>query len=173
MELDKTYHVQTLPGGAADPTTFDPTWDQLNDGHPGGETLSVGFHQSYMPVLAKGCVGDAAWKTAAACSEVAFADPDLTVTNHCYLSVVPRSGCSIGGVVDCPLCPPGGEPELHGVGGGGRRRGAYFQLRVTADGGLRATRSAAVQVNDAGAPAGDGGGAGGGSGGECFISALR
>ena len=55
VELDKTYHVQTLPGGAADPTTFDPNWDQGNDGHPGGETLSVGFHQSYMPVVAKGC----------------------------------------------------------------------------------------------------------------------
>ncbi len=29
VEQDKTYHVQTLPGGAADPTTFDPNWDQL------------------------------------------------------------------------------------------------------------------------------------------------
>ena len=57
VEEDKTYHVQTFPDGTADPTTFDPHWDQLNDSIPGGETLAVGFHRSYMPVVAKGCVG--------------------------------------------------------------------------------------------------------------------
>lgn len=98
VEQDKTYHVQTHPSGAANPTVFDPTWDQGNDGHPGGETLSVGFHQSYMPVVAKGCAGaDTAWQAAAACSELAFADPDPAVVNHYYVSVVPRSGYTIGG----------------------------------------------------------------------------
>jgi hypothetical protein len=97
VELDKTYHVQTDGSGAAIPTAFDPTWDQLNDGIPGGETLSVGFHQSYMPVVAKGCMGDAIWQEAAACKELLFADPDGGVINHYYVSVVPRSGYSIGG----------------------------------------------------------------------------
>jgi hypothetical protein len=96
IEQDKTYHVQTLPNGAANPTTFDPNWDQLNDGQPGGETLSVGFHQSYMPVVAKGCGGtDGAWQAAAACNEVAI--PTLAANTHYFVSVVPRSGYSIGG----------------------------------------------------------------------------
>ncbi len=51
---------------------FDPNWQQGRDGHPGGETLSVSFHDSYMPVVAKGCVGDATWQTAAACRDVPF-----------------------------------------------------------------------------------------------------
>ncbi|MBE0583628.1 MAG: hypothetical protein IH612_07650, partial [Desulfofustis sp.] len=95
VEQDKTYHVQTLPGGAADPTTFDPNWDQGKDGHPGGETLSVGFHQSYMPVVAKGCVGfDDLAGTDFVCNEVA---PVLLPNTHYYVSVVPRSGATIGG----------------------------------------------------------------------------
>ncbi len=98
VELDKTYHVQTDGSGAAIPTAFDPSWDQFADGVPGGETLAVGFHQSYMPLVAKGCAGpDAAWQTAAACTSLAFADPDDSVTNHYYISVVPRSGYTIGG----------------------------------------------------------------------------
>ncbi|BBO92660.1 hypothetical protein DSCOOX_58400 [Desulfosarcina ovata subsp. ovata] len=98
VEQDKTYHVQTLPGGAADPTTFDPNWDQLNDGLTGGETLSVGFHQSYMPVVAKGCAGtDAAWQAAAACAELPVPGGVLAPDTHYYVSVVPRSGYTIGG----------------------------------------------------------------------------
>ncbi|MDW7773930.1 MAG: hypothetical protein SCH71_13665 [Desulfobulbaceae bacterium] len=98
LEEDKTYHVQTDGSGTALPTTFDPAWDQGNDGLPGGETLAVGFHQSYMPVLATGCAGsDSAWQEAAACSELGFEDPDPAVVNHYYVSVVPRSGYTIGG----------------------------------------------------------------------------
>jgi len=97
VEQDKTYHVQTLANGAADPITFDPNWDQLNDANLGGETLSVGFHQSYMPVVAKGCAGpDAAWQTAAACSDIPTT-PTFAADTHYYVSVVPRSGYSIGG----------------------------------------------------------------------------
>ena len=46
VEEDQTYHVQTDEGGAAlgGPAGFDPNWQQGNDGHPGGETLSVSFH---------------------------------------------------------------------------------------------------------------------------------
>jgi len=94
VELDKTYHVQTSPNGTADPLTFDPNWDQLTDGIPGGETLSVSFHQSYMPVLAKGCVNMPA---AAACNEIPFADPDPAAVNNYYVSVVARNGYAIGG----------------------------------------------------------------------------
>ena len=58
-----------------------------------------------MPVVAKGCAGtDAAWQTAAACSNVpadGAGDLDLTgvfqPNTHYYVSVVPRSGYSIGG----------------------------------------------------------------------------
>lgn len=57
LELDKTYHVQTKADGTANPLVFDPNWGQLDDGKEGGQTLSVGFHQSYMPVVGKGCVG--------------------------------------------------------------------------------------------------------------------
>ena len=90
VEQDKTYHVQTLPSGAADPNSFDPNWDQGNDGHPGGETLAVSFHQSYMPVAGKGCVDF----DDVGCNEVA---PALLPNTHYYVSVVPRSGYSIGG----------------------------------------------------------------------------
>ena len=121
VQLEKTYHVQTDGSGSALPTDFDPTWDQGRDGlcgdgsmcivggdpcadastcteRIGGETLAVSFHQSFHPVVAKGCAGtDDAWQTAAACNEVPFVDPDSTVTNYYYVSVVPRSGYSIGG----------------------------------------------------------------------------
>ena len=95
VEEDKTYHVQTFPNGAADPTTFDPNWDQLTDGITGGETLSVSFHQSYMPVVAKGCVGF----DDVGCNEVIPGTdvPALDPTKNYYVSVVPRSGASIGG----------------------------------------------------------------------------
>ncbi len=79
VEKDKTYHVQTDVNGTALPTIFDPNWDQLNDAHPGGETLSVGFHQSYMPVVAKGCVG---WE------DVVGANP----ADSCANDVIPATG---------------------------------------------------------------------------------
>ena len=94
VEEDKTYHVPTDINGAVT-GGFDPNWDQLTDGIPGGETLSVSFHQSYMPVVAKGCVDMPA---AAACNELPFVD---TGSNY-YVSVVPRSGGSIGGAAYVP-----------------------------------------------------------------------
>lgn len=100
VEKDKTYHVQTDVNGTALPTVFDPTWDQLNDTHPGGETLSVGFHQSYMPVVAKGCVG---WddlvgaNPADSCANDVIPATGYEPNTHYYVSVVPRSGYTIGG----------------------------------------------------------------------------
>ncbi|MEA2000512.1 MAG: hypothetical protein U9N84_01295, partial [Actinomycetota bacterium] len=81
VEEDLTYHVPVDSGvPQSDP-----------------DTLAVNFHRSYMPVLAKGCFGDPAWQEAAACLEVPFADPDGAIENHYYVSVLPRSGYSIGG----------------------------------------------------------------------------
>ncbi len=100
VEKDKTYHVQTDVSGTALPTTFDPNWDQLNDGHPGGETLSVGFHQSYMPVVAKGCVG---WddvvgaNPADSCATDVIPATGYEPNTQYYVSVVPRAGYTIGG----------------------------------------------------------------------------
>jgi hypothetical protein len=95
VEEDKTYHVQTtVPGGPADPTTFDPNWDQANDSIPGGETLSVGFHRSYMPVVAKGCVGFADIVTANpsdSCAADVLPAGGFDPSKNYYVSVVPRS----------------------------------------------------------------------------------
>ena len=105
VEEDKTYHVQTLPNGVADPTTFDPNWGQLNDGIVGGETLSVGFHQSYVPVAAKGCVGFddiVAANPADSCAADIWPIGGLDAAKNYYVSVVPRSGASIGGAVYVP-----------------------------------------------------------------------
>ena len=106
VEEDKTYHVQTtVPGGPADPTTFDPNWDQANDGIPGGETLSVGFHRSYMPLVAKGCVGFADIVTANpsdSCAADVLPAGGFDPSKNYYVSVVPRSGASIGGAVYVP-----------------------------------------------------------------------
>ena len=52
VQLEKTYHVQTDGTGSAIPTDFDPTWDQFNDGHTGGEPPAHGVPPSYMPVNA-------------------------------------------------------------------------------------------------------------------------
>jgi hypothetical protein len=82
VEEDLTYRVPVI-GGV-------PQSDE--------DTLSVSFHRSYMPVVAKGCVGDATWQTNAACNEVGFVDTG----SHYYVSVVPRSGYSIGGAEYVP-----------------------------------------------------------------------
>ena len=96
VEEDKTYHVQVDTNGAAKSGSagFDPNWEQgrdkLEDGvtdRPGGETLSVAFHRSYMPVRGKGCVN---MPVEAACTKMPFADPDPAATNHYHVSVVPR-----------------------------------------------------------------------------------
>ena len=71
VEEDQTYHVPVNPDETAmGGVNFAPNWQQGSDGHDGGQTLSVSFHDSYMPVVAKGCSGDAAWQTAATCSDV-------------------------------------------------------------------------------------------------------
>jgi len=63
-------------------------------------TLAVDFHRSYMPVHAKGCTSlDMAWQTAAACNDVPF----VNTGTHYYVSVVPRSGYSIGGATYDPV----------------------------------------------------------------------
>jgi hypothetical protein len=101
LEEDKTYHVQTDAAGAPLPTVFDPNWEQAWDGHPGGETLAVGFHRSHMPVVAKGCVGFddlIGGGTQFTCSDVNVPPaPPLKANTHYYVSVLPRSGASIGG----------------------------------------------------------------------------
>jgi len=52
-----------------------------------------------MPLVGKGCVGNAAWQTAAACTDVA---PTIYPTKNYYVSVAPRSGASIGGATYVP-----------------------------------------------------------------------
>ena len=107
VEEDQTYHVPVdNDGKALGGTNFDPNWQQGNDGLVGGETLSVSFHDSYMPVVAKGCVGDAAWQTAAACKEVAAV---LDPAKNYYVSVVPRHS----GAED----PVSGRPAGYSIGG--------------------------------------------------------
>ena len=80
VEEDLMYHVPTV-GGVPQP---DP------------DTLAVNFHRSYMPVHAKGCVNMPA---GSACKELDFVDTG----SHYYVSVVPRSGYSIGGAAYDPV----------------------------------------------------------------------
>lgn len=85
VEEDRTYHVP-LEGGQP---------------QPDADTLSVGFHRSYMPVAAKGCVGfgDIIGPNFT-CNDVAPGEPTPTgykANSHYYVSVLPRSGYSIGG----------------------------------------------------------------------------
>jgi len=82
VEEDLNYHVPIV-GGV-------PQSDS--------DTLSVSFHRSYMPVVAKGCAGDPVWAAAGACHELPFVDGG----SHYYVSVVPRSGYSIGGAEYVP-----------------------------------------------------------------------
>jgi hypothetical protein len=80
VQEDLTYHV---------PLDIDGT------PLPDPNTLAVGFHRSYMPVVAKGCVGfDDLDPTQASCDELAAA---LDPGKHYYVSVLPRAGYSIGG----------------------------------------------------------------------------
>jgi len=94
VEEDLTYHV--LLDGSGAPQS-DPN------------TLSVNFHRSYMPVVAKGCVGFSDLDpTYSSCGELPFTD----MGSHYYVSVVPRNGpdggpgynpgYSIGGAVYDP-----------------------------------------------------------------------
>jgi hypothetical protein len=84
VEEDRTYHVPVV-GGV-------PQSDE--------ETLAVSFHHSYMPVVAKGCVGfdDVVLANPAEpCAADVLPAGGFDSNTHYYVSVVPRSGASIGG----------------------------------------------------------------------------
>ena len=80
VEEDLTYHVGFDSNGdpIAVPGTpgFDPNWDN---------TLSVSFHRSYMPLVAKGCVGF----EDVGCNELPL--PALDPDKHYFVSVLPRN----------------------------------------------------------------------------------
>ncbi|GAB6906389.1 hypothetical protein DESC_600083 [Desulfosarcina cetonica] len=90
VEKDLTYHVgfngsgnpASVPGSPG----FDPNWEN---------TLSVSFYRTYMPLEGKGCVNMPA---AAACADVPAAGPALDPNQYYFVSVLPRSGYTIGGV---------------------------------------------------------------------------
>jgi hypothetical protein len=89
VEEDKTYHVafdaQGNPISVPGSPGFDANWEN---------TVSVSFHKSYMPLVAKGCVD---MPVTAACNEVSL--PLLDPNKHYFVSVLPRSaGYAIGGV---------------------------------------------------------------------------
>jgi len=72
-----------------------------SDGTPDANTLAVSFHRSYMPVAAKGCMGygDIIGPNFP-CDDVLPGEPTLggfKADTHYYVSVLPRSGYSIGG----------------------------------------------------------------------------
>jgi hypothetical protein len=104
VEKDLTYHVGfdasgnpvSVPPGGTQDAPLDPNWDQNWD-----NTLSVSFYRTYMPLVGKGCVGDAGWQTAAACTEVPVG-ATLEPNQHYFVSVLPRAGgnpgWTIGGV---------------------------------------------------------------------------
>ncbi len=93
VEQDLTYHVNfddsgnpiSVPGTPG----FDPNWDN---------TLSVSFYRTYMPLVAKGCTGDLTWQSDAACTEVPIPTGGLDPEQHYFVSVLPRSGYTVGGV---------------------------------------------------------------------------
>ncbi len=84
IEEDRTYKVPLADDGSVAITggipQVDPNWSQ-------GKTLSVSFHQSYMPVIEEGTVGDLEAKLA----DITF-NPDKSY----YISVL-APGHSIGG----------------------------------------------------------------------------
>ncbi|BBO85619.1 hypothetical protein DSCO28_61850 [Desulfosarcina ovata subsp. sediminis] len=89
VEQDLTYHVNFDDNGnpISDPNTpgFDPNWDN---------TLSVSFYRTHMPVVAKGCVGFAD----VGCNELPIPVAGLDPNQHYFVSVLPRSGYTIGGI---------------------------------------------------------------------------
>ncbi len=94
VEEDQTYHVQLDPSGevsrgAGGIPVIDPNWPQ-------GDTLSVSMHQSYVPVVAKGCVNMPANTV---CNDVPF----LQETNkHYFVTVLPLDGYAMGGAQIAP-----------------------------------------------------------------------
>ncbi|WP_373500396.1 hypothetical protein [Desulfococcus sp.] len=97
IEEDQTYHVQRNASGqvqtdAAGNPILDPNW---RVGDPLKNTLSVSFHRSYMPVVAKGSVP----LDTANPRETALASLDLDSDKNYHVSVIPKEAgtYSIGG----------------------------------------------------------------------------
>jgi hypothetical protein len=88
VEEDKTYHVPLEADGSVATSggvpVLDPNWEQ-------GNTLSVSFHRSYMPVVEKGDEGDLRQKLR---SLDQLAE---TQSKNYFISVLPDSGYSISG----------------------------------------------------------------------------
>ncbi|MES0327349.1 MAG: hypothetical protein ABUK13_04065, partial [Gammaproteobacteria bacterium] len=102
IEEDKTYHVPLNPDGtvkmSGDTPVVDPNWQVGADGDTGTaddrDTLSMSFHQSYMPVVAKGTHGvDAFPEICTTVTTVPCLDPE----KNYFISVLPVDGYSIGG----------------------------------------------------------------------------
>jgi len=86
VEEDKTYHVPLKKNGTVDTVSgiprIDPNWDQ-------GKTLSVSFHQSYMPVVGNG--------TSSGNLRRQLRRLQLDKSKNYFISVLPDSGFTIGG----------------------------------------------------------------------------
>ncbi|MCP3869630.1 MAG: hypothetical protein GY703_16370 [Gammaproteobacteria bacterium] len=86
VEEDRTYHVPLNPDGsvatAGGAPLIDPQWTQ-------GNTLSVSFHQSYMPVVGKGTSGNS--------DDLTALNLGLEPDKNYFISVLPDSAYSIGG----------------------------------------------------------------------------
>jgi len=103
IEEDGTYHVPLNPDGTVQRSggvpVVDPNWQVGPDGVTATaddrDTLSVSFHQSYMPVVAKGT--DGVDTLPLACGAAAAGDPCLDPAKNYFISVLPADGYSIGG----------------------------------------------------------------------------
>lgn len=104
IEEDATYHVPlnsdgTVQRDAGGTPVVDPTWQVGPDGVTATaddrDTLSVSFHQSYMPVVAKGTDGVDTFPLS--CTIAAEGDPCLDPDKYYFISVLPAGGYSIGG----------------------------------------------------------------------------
>ena len=131
------YSLPLAGGGGQDLPCADPsrrgcrpttplirTGIRLDDGIPGGEILAVGFHRSYMPVVAKGCVGFedvvAGKSLHDSCAADVLPVGGFDSDKNYYVSVVPRSAawpqhhrrCSVcaGGRRNC-LCQRTSNPH--------------------------------------------------------------
>lgn len=95
IEEDKTYHVPLNSNGTVKTSggapAIDPNW---RSGDPNRNTLSVSFHHSYMPVVAKGVAGDV---FPLACGTEVAGDPCLDSAKNYFISVLPTADYSIGG----------------------------------------------------------------------------
>ena len=105
IEEDATYHVQRDASGQVqlDGDGFpviDPNWhhkDTLGNPYP----LSLSFHRSYVPVVAK---GDDATAFPPACTDPVTVSPCLNPAKHYFVSVLPKDAgtYSIGGAAFKP-----------------------------------------------------------------------